>query len=103
MVELLAGVLPGGAVLDKAAARNWGSLVLALDPAAAGDGNTAAFQVHFLIFLGKFCAPTTQFNSLVKGAWLLKHHSMRPCMHAPDRLHAGLAACAADAATRLSA
>ena len=39
LVELLAGPLVGGAVADKLAARNWGNLVLAIDPAAVtGDG-----------------------------------------------------------------
>ena len=37
MVELLAGALVGGAVHDKAASRNWGCLVAALDPAMMGD------------------------------------------------------------------
>jgi LDH2 family malate/lactate/ureidoglycolate dehydrogenase len=32
MVELLAGALPGAAMSEKSAARNWGSLVLAIDP-----------------------------------------------------------------------
>jgi hypothetical protein len=41
-VEVLGGALAGGAVEDKAAARNWGSLVIALDPAALGDA--AAFR-----------------------------------------------------------
>ena len=33
----MGGALAGGAVVDKLAARNWGSLVLALDPARLGD------------------------------------------------------------------
>lgn len=45
MVEILGGALAGGAVEEKLASRNWGSLVLALDPALAGDGDVAAFQV----------------------------------------------------------
>jgi len=37
IVELLAGPLAGAAVKDKAAARNWGNLVLAVDPALLGS------------------------------------------------------------------
>mmetsp|Transcript_18607 Transcript_18607/g.63057 ORF Transcript_18607/g.63057 Transcript_18607/m.63057 type:complete len:275 (-) Transcript_18607:15-839(-) len=36
VVELLAGALGGGAVLDKRASRNWGNVILALDPALLG-------------------------------------------------------------------
>jgi LDH2 family malate/lactate/ureidoglycolate dehydrogenase len=38
LIELLAGPLVGAAVLDKAAARDWGNLVVALDPELLGDG-----------------------------------------------------------------
>ena len=51
MVEILGGALAGGAVEDKLASRNWGSLVLALDPALAGDGDVASFQVRLLLAL----------------------------------------------------
>ena len=37
MVELLAGPLVGAAVADKLAERNWGNLVVALDPGLMGD------------------------------------------------------------------
>jgi len=40
MVELLAGPLVGAAHLDKRAAKNWGNLVIALDPAMLGDAPT---------------------------------------------------------------
>ena len=48
MVEILGGALAGGAVEDKLASRNWGSLLLALDPALAGNGDVAAFQVRLM-------------------------------------------------------
>ena len=47
MVEILGGALAGGArVAAKEASRNWGGLVLVLDPTAVGDGDAAAFQVE---------------------------------------------------------
>lgn len=44
LVEILGGALAGGAVEAKAAARNWGSLVAAVDPAVLGD--SAAFRAR---------------------------------------------------------
>lgn len=37
MVELLAGPLVGAAVADKLEERNWGNLVLAIDPQLLGE------------------------------------------------------------------
>jgi LDH2 family malate/lactate/ureidoglycolate dehydrogenase len=37
MVELLAGPLVGAAVADKLEERNWGNLLLAVDPGLLGD------------------------------------------------------------------
>jgi hypothetical protein len=37
MVELLAGPLVGAAVADKLEERNWGNLVVALDPGLLGE------------------------------------------------------------------
>jgi hypothetical protein len=37
MVELLAGPLVGAAITDKLGAKNWGNLLLALDPELLGD------------------------------------------------------------------
>jgi LDH2 family malate/lactate/ureidoglycolate dehydrogenase len=37
MVELLAGPLVGAATADKLASKNWGNLVIALDPELLGD------------------------------------------------------------------
>ncbi len=37
MVELLAGPLVGAAIVDKLSERNWGNLVVAIDPAIMGD------------------------------------------------------------------
>ena len=37
LVELLAGPLVGAAVADKLEARNWGNLLLAIDPGLMGD------------------------------------------------------------------
>lgn len=37
MVELLAGPLVGAAVADKLSEKNWGNLVVALDPGLLGD------------------------------------------------------------------
>lgn len=40
MVELLAGPLVGAAVADKLEERNWGNLVMAIDPGLLGDKDT---------------------------------------------------------------
>jgi len=40
MVELLAGPLVGGAHLSKLTAKNWGNLVIAIDPILLGDPST---------------------------------------------------------------
>ena len=40
MVELLAGPLVGGAHKDKRTAKNWGNLVIAINPALLGDAAT---------------------------------------------------------------
>lgn len=55
MVELLAGPLVGAAVADKLEERNWGNLILVVDPQLLGDkdvikartqvGNTVAAYV----------------------------------------------------------
>lgn len=37
MVELLAGPLVGAAVADKLEEKNWGNLVVAIDPGLLGD------------------------------------------------------------------
>jgi hypothetical protein len=39
MVELLAGPLVGAAVADKLEERNWGNLLLAVDPELLGDAD----------------------------------------------------------------
>lgn len=46
MVELLSGALVGAAVRDKRSARNWGNLVVALDPAMLGDPAEAQARVQ---------------------------------------------------------
>ena len=50
LVELLGGALAGGAVLDKGAARNWGNLLIAIDPALLGSA--AAFRQRVTDLLG---------------------------------------------------
>ena len=40
MVELIAGPLVGGAHMDKRNAKNWGNLVIAINPAMLGDAAT---------------------------------------------------------------
>jgi LDH2 family malate/lactate/ureidoglycolate dehydrogenase len=39
MVELLAGPLVGAAVADKLEERNWGNLLLVIDPELLGDAD----------------------------------------------------------------
>lgn len=48
MVELLAGPLVGAAVADKLEERNWGNLILVVDPELLGDKEVikARTQVH---------------------------------------------------------
>ena len=43
LVELLAGAAVGAAVEDKMSEKNWGNLVVAVDPALLGD--VSIFQV----------------------------------------------------------
>ena len=50
LVELLGGALAGGAVLDKAAAKNWGNLLVAINPALLGSA--AAFRQRVADLLG---------------------------------------------------
>ena len=51
MVELLAGPLVGGAVQDKLGSKNWGNLMIALDPTIMGD--PCAFLRNVQIMLGR--------------------------------------------------
>ena len=46
MVELLAGPLVGGAHKDKRAAKNWGNLVIAINPALLGDAAYATARTR---------------------------------------------------------
>lgn len=57
MVELLAGSLAGAAVLDKAAARDWGNLIVALDPEILGPANEFKARVDTVLSRVK-SAPT---------------------------------------------
>ncbi|KXZ54908.1 hypothetical protein GPECTOR_4g980 [Gonium pectorale] len=49
MVELLAGPLVGAAVADKLAERNWGNLVLALDPGLLGEPEALKQRVQVVL------------------------------------------------------
>lgn len=51
MIELLAGPLVGGAVQDKLGSRNWGNLMIALDPSIMGD--PAAIMHNVQLMLGR--------------------------------------------------
>lgn len=46
MVELLAGPLVGAAVADKLQEKNWGNLVLVLDPELLGDKDTITHRMQ---------------------------------------------------------
>lgn len=49
MIELLAGPLVGGAVQDKLGSRNWGNLMVALDPSILGDPTTILHNVQLML------------------------------------------------------
>ena len=49
MVELLAGPLVGGAVQDKLGSKNWGNLMIALDPAIMGDPKQILHNVQLML------------------------------------------------------
>lgn len=49
MIELLAGPLVGGAVQDKLGSRNWGNLMIALDPSIMGDPPAILHNVHLML------------------------------------------------------
>jgi L-2-hydroxycarboxylate dehydrogenase (NAD+) len=44
MIELLAGAFTGGDMADKKAKKNWGSLVIAINPSTMGPGSLESFQ-----------------------------------------------------------
>ncbi len=62
MVELLAGALTGGAMEAKGPARNWGSLVICIDPVVFGT-------------LEEFQASANIMCARVKNAKILPDHS----------------------------
>ena len=49
MIELLAGPLVGGAVLDKLGNKNWGNLMIALNPSIMGNPSTIAHNVQLML------------------------------------------------------
>lgn len=49
MIELLAGPLVGGAVQDKVGSKNWGNLMIALDPSTLGDPRTIKHSVQLML------------------------------------------------------
>ncbi len=49
MIELLAGPLVGGAVQDKLGSKNWGNLIIALDPAIMGDPKKILHDVQLML------------------------------------------------------
>ena len=49
MIELLAGPLVGGAVQDKLGSKNWGNLMIALNPSALGDPGTIMHNVQLML------------------------------------------------------
>jgi hypothetical protein len=53
MVELLAGPLVGAAVADKLEERNWGNLVLVIDPQLLGEPDVIKARTQ-VCFLGDF-------------------------------------------------
>ena len=79
MVELLAGPLVGAAVADKLGARNWGNLVLAIDPAAVSDdGDTFRCNATALLARVRDATPLPgstgpalpgQRSDALAGAW----------------------------------
>lgn len=57
VAEILGGALAGGAVLDKIKQKNWGNLVVALDPAALGQGDRFPVAVRELLERVRSCSP----------------------------------------------
>lgn len=49
MVELLAGPLVGAAVADKLAEKNWGNLVVALDPGLLGSADAIKAKMQVVL------------------------------------------------------
>ncbi len=49
MIELLAGPLVGGAVEDKLGSKNWGNLMIALDPKIMGDRKKILHDVQLML------------------------------------------------------
>lgn len=70
MVELLAGALTGGAMENKGPARNWGSLVICIDPKIFGT-------------LEEFQANANIMCERVKNAKILPDHAEGSSIHLP--------------------
>ena len=49
MIELLAGPLVGGAVQDKLGSKNWGNLMIALDPSMMGEPPAILHNVQLML------------------------------------------------------
>lgn len=49
MIELLAGPLVGGAVQDKLGSKNWGNLMIALNPSILGDPAAILHNVQLML------------------------------------------------------
>ena len=56
MVELLAGPLVGAAVADKLEEKNWGNLVVAIDPGLLGEPDEIKRRVQVRPRMG-LCSP----------------------------------------------
>jgi LDH2 family malate/lactate/ureidoglycolate dehydrogenase len=70
MVELLAGALTGGAMENTGPARNWGSLIICIDPVVFGT-------------LEEFQANANLMCERVKNAKILPDHSEGDSIHLP--------------------
>ena len=93
MVELLAGPLVGAAVADKLAERNWGNLVVALDPGLMGDRGLIRERMQAVLdrcgrgrereHLWK-CGPAYGHDNMQPaGGWVTRPNS---CLHPPSLL-----------------
>lgn len=65
MVELLAGALTGASMNDKGASKNWGSLVIAIDPSLFGPIENFQLNASIMCSRVKQSKPLPGFSSIV--------------------------------------
>lgn len=83
MIELLAGPLVGGAVLDKLGNKNWGNLMIALNPSIMGNPSTIAHNVQLMLDRVKGAKKASGVNEIMLPGQRGNRLAGRPTPHSP--------------------